>query len=42
MDENIDAVFSFVLVRGVGRMEVGAEENTIEVVLDELADALCL
>lgn len=43
MNENIDTVVIFMLIsKGRGRMEVGCKEDTVEVVLDELANALGL
>lgn len=44
MDEDVNAVVSFVLYVGMGRgrVEVWCKEDAIEVVFDELADTLCL
>jgi hypothetical protein len=44
VDEDIDTVVILVMTRreGRGRMEIGCKEDTIEVVLDKLANALGL
>ena len=44
MDEYVNTIFTVPLVRRVGRrsIQVGGEEDTIEVVLYEVADALGL
>jgi hypothetical protein len=42
VDEDIDTVVILVLICQGGRMKIGCKENTIEVVLDKLANALGL